>query len=65
MKTNKTHPPVKTANRPGAWARLSKNHLAVAGLVMVSFILLVSLVAPLLPLDDPNATSLADRLMTP
>lgn len=65
MKKDKTKSAVTTADRPGAWARLSRNHLAVAGLVMVGFIFIFSLAAPLLPLDDPNATNLADRLKTP
>jgi peptide/nickel transport system permease protein len=65
MKKDKTKSAVTIADRPGAWTRLSRNHLAVAGLLMVSFIFIFSLAAPLLPLDDPNATNLADRLKTP
>jgi peptide/nickel transport system permease protein len=57
--------PAGRARRTGAWALLARNHLAVAGLGVVTFVCLVALAAPLLPLADPNATAPADRLLGP
>jgi len=54
-----------TSNRPGLWARLRRNHLAVFGIVIVVLISLTALCAPLLPLPDPDATALSDRLQKP
>ena len=51
--------------RPSAWARLSRNKLAVLGLALVVAIVVISLAAPLLPLPDPDATAPADRLQPP
>ena len=51
------------ARRPGAWQLLMNNRLAAAGLYVVAAIVLVALLAPLLPLHDPNATSPSDRLL--
>ncbi len=53
------------SRRPGVWARLRRNHLAVFGLVIVAVIGLIALLAPLLPLADPDATDLSNRLQTP
>lgn len=54
-----------TRRRPGVWARLRRNHLAVFGLVIVVLIGLTALFAPLLPLADPDATDLSNRLQKP
>ena len=43
------------SGRPGAWARLRKNTLAAIGLALVALIAAISLLAPLLPLADPDA----------
>jgi peptide/nickel transport system permease protein len=51
--------------RPSAWTRLRRNHLAVIGLCLVFAISFLSLVTPLLPLTDPDATDLASRLKPP
>ncbi len=51
--------------RPSAWARLGRNNLAVIGLCLVLTISFLSLVTPLLPLADPDATDLALRLQLP
>jgi len=51
--------------RPSAWARLRRNHLAVVGLCLVLAISFLSLATPLLPLTDPDATDLAQRLKPP
>ena len=51
--------------RPGAWRLLLNNRLAAAGLVLFALLLLVALAAPILPLQDPNATAAANRLAAP
>ncbi len=51
--------------RPSIWVRLSRNHLAVLGSTIVAAIVLVALLAPWLPLVDPNLTAPADRLQPP
>lgn len=57
---------VKPVNsRPGVWARLRRNHLAVFGMAIVALVCLIALLAPWLPLPDPNATALSDRLQKP
>jgi peptide/nickel transport system permease protein len=52
-------------NRPGAWALLARNRLAALGLAVVAGVALVALAAPLLPLADPDATRLGERLLRP
>ena len=44
---------------------LSRNRLALAGLVVLSAVVLVVLAAPLLPLADPDVTNTADRYQPP
>src|SRR5690554_1233987 len=51
--------------RVSALGLLLNNRLATAGLVVLVTILLLALIAPLLPLLDPNATSPANRLLPP
>ncbi len=51
--------------RTSAWARLSRNTLAVIGLAIVVVILAIAALAPVLPLADPNATAPANRLLPP
>src|SRR5690606_1682283 len=51
--------------RPGAWARLGRNRLAVIGLALVAALTGIAAAAPLLPLADPNATDVANRLQEP
>lgn len=62
-------PATRTQARLGAAYRLLRRLLGhpigVAGLVVVGFIALVALGAPLLPLTDPAAQSLGDRLLPP
>ncbi|RDD60662.1 dipeptide/oligopeptide/nickel ABC transporter permease/ATP-binding protein [Ferruginivarius sediminum] len=55
----------RRSGRPGIWARLSRNHLAVVGLGIVAGMCVLALMTPLLPLADPNATDLAARLKRP
>ena len=54
-----------TSNRPGLWALLRRNHLAVFGITVVVIISVIALLALLLPLQDPNATELTERLLKP
>jgi peptide/nickel transport system permease protein len=53
------------SRRPGLWARLRRNHLAVFGLAIVVQVILIALLAPVLPLPNPDVTDLAQRLQTP
>ncbi len=53
------------SRRPGMWARLRRNHLAVFGLAIVVLVVLIALSAPLLPLPNPDITDLAHRLQKP
>ncbi len=56
--------PTKRArsSRPDNIGLLLNNTLATAGLVLFAFIAIIALLAPVLPLPDPNITALADRL---
>ncbi|MEZ5865590.1 MAG: ABC transporter permease, partial [Geminicoccaceae bacterium] len=51
--------------RTSAWARLSRNGLAVVGLAIVVAIVGIALLAPVLPLADPDITAPANRLLPP
>lgn len=53
------------SGRPSIWNRLTRNHLTILGMVMVSLICIIALAAPILPLADPNATNLLLRLVPP
>ena len=53
------------SRRPGVWARLRRNHLAVFGLFIVMLVVIIALLAPVLPLPDPNITDLGQRLLKP
>ena len=48
--------------RATVWRRLLRNRLAVGGLVVVVLVVATALLAPVLPLADPNATDLSQRL---
>src|SRR6201993_2147174 len=37
-----------------AWRRLLRNRLAVAGMILIAFVILVALLADVLPLPDPT-----------
>ncbi len=50
------------ATRATVWRRLLRNRLAVGGLVVVVLVVATALLAPVLPLADPNATDLSQRL---
>ena len=50
-------------SRPSTFRLLLNNQLATAGLVLFSLIVLIALLAPVLPLPDPDLTAPADRLL--
>ena len=54
-----------TRHRPSLWSLLLANRLAALGLVILLAVLLLVLAAPLLPLQDPDATNLLQRLLPP
>ena len=47
------------------WLQFRRNHLAIAGLIAVVVLILVSLAAPLLATHDPGAQSLEERYAAP
>jgi len=49
---------------PG-WRRLRGNRLALFGLMLVSLLVMLALIAPWLPLADPDATALSRRMLPP
>lgn len=51
--------------RPSLWQRFARNRLALAGGVVVAIIILAAVFAPILPLMDPDATDLGNRLRRP
>ncbi|MHA7883353.1 dipeptide/oligopeptide/nickel ABC transporter permease/ATP-binding protein [Nitratireductor rhodophyticola] len=53
------------AGRPGPARLLLNNTLAASGLVLLVLIIAAALLAPLLPLPDPDATAPANRLLRP
>jgi peptide/nickel transport system permease protein len=48
-----------------AWRRLARNRGALAGLGFLALVAVVCLAAPILPLAEPNATDLSNRLLGP
>jgi len=56
------HPERKRRN---SWQLLLANRLAAAGLLLFGIIVLTALLAPLLPLADPNITDQPNRLLPP
>ena len=55
----------RSAGRPGTLKLLLRNQLAAVGLAIASIIVLIALLAPLLPLADPDITDPANRLLRP
>ena len=56
-------PPVR--RRRSNWQLLMANRLAAAGLFIFGFIVVVALLAPLLPLPNPDVTNQPSRLLPP
>ncbi|MCU5774348.1 dipeptide/oligopeptide/nickel ABC transporter permease/ATP-binding protein [Erwiniaceae bacterium BAC15a-03b] len=52
-------------HRPSPWSLLLANRLATLGLIILLIALITALCAPLLPLADPDATDLLQRLLPP
>jgi peptide/nickel transport system permease protein len=44
---------------------VAKNRLAAFGGILLLIIITLSILAPILPLKEPNITNTADRFMTP
>jgi peptide/nickel transport system permease protein len=63
--SRRLRPPSRDDSRPAAWQRLRHNRMATAGLIIIVTLCAVALAAPLLPLADPNAIDLANRLLPP
>ncbi|MCD7059814.1 dipeptide/oligopeptide/nickel ABC transporter permease/ATP-binding protein [Pelagibacterium xiamenense] len=58
-------PATEPSARLSSWSLLLNNRLATGGLIVLGIIALLAILAPLLPLDNPNATAPADRLQPP
>lgn len=56
-----THRPER--GRPTTWRLLMNNKLAAVGFYVIALILVVAVLAPILPLHDPNVTNPANRLL--
>ncbi len=56
---------VAPQKRGAIWRRLKRNRLSVAGLIVLSIVVLLAVLAPILPLADPAATNTANRLARP
>ena len=54
--------PKAGSQRISSWSLLLNNRLAAIGLCLLGMLVLVALLAPILPLPDPNATAPAERL---
>ncbi|MBO8173546.1 MAG: ABC transporter permease [Bacillaceae bacterium] len=48
-----------------AWKKLKRDRAAMTGVVILSVMILLSILAPILPLPDPEETDLANRLKPP
>ncbi len=58
-------PAPPTRKRRSNWDLLMSNRLAAAGLFVFGFIVIVALLAPALPLPNPNITDQPNRLLPP
>ncbi|HEX2148135.1 MAG TPA: dipeptide/oligopeptide/nickel ABC transporter permease/ATP-binding protein [Pseudorhizobium sp.] len=54
--------PAAESKRVSSWSLLFNNRLAAVGLCLLAALVMVALLAPVLPLPDPNATAPAERL---
>ncbi|MCB9993393.1 MAG: dipeptide/oligopeptide/nickel ABC transporter permease/ATP-binding protein [Hyphomicrobiaceae bacterium] len=54
---------IKESRRPTAWQLLMNNTLAAIGFYLICAVILVAVAAPLLPIPNPDATSLAERFL--
>ncbi|WP_404404640.1 dipeptide/oligopeptide/nickel ABC transporter permease/ATP-binding protein [Pelagibacterium halotolerans] len=60
-----TPPVTEPSARLSSWSLLLNNRLATGGLIVLGIIALLAILAPVLPLDNPNATTPANRLQQP
>lgn len=60
-----TATPTVDRKRRNSWQLLLANRLAAAGLLLFGIIVLTALLAPVLPLADPNITDQPNRLLPP
>ncbi|EHK56627.1 dipeptide/oligopeptide/nickel ABC transporter permease/ATP-binding protein [Allomesorhizobium alhagi] len=58
-----TPTPEPMITRQTTWRLLMNNRLAAAGFYVIALVVLIALLAPLLPLHDPDVTDPADRLL--
>ena len=63
--TDMTQTPPPSRKRRSNWQLLMANRLAAAGLFIFGLIVLIAVLAPLLPLPDPNITDQPNRLLPP
>jgi peptide/nickel transport system permease protein len=52
-------------SRPGAFGQFGRNRVAVFGAALIGVIAVIALLAPVLPLANPNHTDLANRMAPP
>ena len=57
--------PERSSGRLSSWQLLMANRLAAAGLFILGGIVLLAVLAPVLPLPDPNITDQPNRLLPP
>src|SRR5690606_32165371 len=60
-----TVPTLAPPRRRSNWQLLMANGLAAAGLFVLGFVVLLALLAPVLPLPDPDITDQPNRLLLP
>jgi peptide/nickel transport system permease protein len=58
-------PSLPDRKRRSSWQLLMANRLAAAGLFIFGFIVIVAILAPVLPLPDPDITDQPNRLLQP
>ncbi|WP_019122259.1 ABC transporter permease [Brevibacillus massiliensis] len=63
--TQHTVPKKKAGPWAQTWRRFSRDKAALVGAVLLGIVILLAVLAPFLPLDDPNAVNLAKRLQPP
>jgi peptide/nickel transport system permease protein len=57
--------PARVDSRPGALGQFGRNRVAVFGAALITVIAVIALLAPVLPLADPDHTDLARRMAPP
>jgi peptide/nickel transport system permease protein len=57
--------PARVDSRPGALGQFGRNRVAVFGAALIGVIAVIALLAPVLPLADPDHTDLANRMAPP